>query len=281
MGWHDPDGSGRGSGGGPGSWEGQGPRSKNPSAAQRPWVLLSGAAGSRSIGASGAVGAVGGVAGGPRTLLSWRGCQVGSLPCGWERTPCAHSGASEVTSPVWSLAAARQPRRAACPVRREWPGHRGWRDRPDRDRRRPALRPTRHSGRAKLSVAVACGRSAVRFQSGRSGTPLEPRAVGRTAVPGGFAGRLPRSPGPNAARYQVTDSRSSDGLAPPPPDRVGQGARQPGSRPLGWRFSGPGWGIVPVDMMELNVITWLDDVATLVAGRTRDHAVAIVNAHQP
>jgi len=38
-------------------------------------------------------------------------------------------------------------------------------------------------------------------------------------------------------------------------------------------FSGPGWGIVPVDMMELNVITWLDDVATLVAGRTRDHAV--------
>jgi len=29
-------------------------------------------------------------------------------------------------------------------------------------------------------------------------------------------------------------------------------------------------------MMELNVIAWLDDVATLVAGRTRDHAVAIV-----
>ena len=29
VGWHDPDGSGRGSGGGPGSWEGQGPRSKN------------------------------------------------------------------------------------------------------------------------------------------------------------------------------------------------------------------------------------------------------------
>jgi len=28
LGWHGPDGSGRGSGGGPGSWEGQGPRSK-------------------------------------------------------------------------------------------------------------------------------------------------------------------------------------------------------------------------------------------------------------
>ena len=152
LGWRGPDGSGHGSGGGPRSWEWQGPRSKNPSAAQRPWVLLSGAAGSRSIGASGAVGAVGGVAGGPRTLLSWRGCQVGSLACGWERTPCAHSGASEVTSPVWSRAAACQPRRAACPLRREWPGHRGWRDRPDWDRRRPALRPTRHSGRARLSV---------------------------------------------------------------------------------------------------------------------------------
>ena len=39
LGWHDPDGSGRGSGGGPGSWEGQGPRSKNPRAAQRRGVL--------------------------------------------------------------------------------------------------------------------------------------------------------------------------------------------------------------------------------------------------
>ena len=28
--------------------------------------------------------------------------------------------------------------------------------------------------------------------------------------------------------------------------------------------------------MELNVIAWLDDVATLVAGRTFDHAVEIV-----
>lgn len=33
------------------------------------------------------------------------------------------------------------------------------------------------------------------------------------------------------------------------------------------------WEEFRVDTMELNVIAWLDDVATLVAGRTRDHAV--------
>jgi len=33
------------------------------------------------------------------------------------------------------------------------------------------------------------------------------------------------------------------------------------------------WEEFRVDTMELNVIAWLDDVATLVAGRTHDHAV--------
>ena len=57
LGWHDPDGSGRGSGGGPGSWEGQGPRPEEPSAPRSGrgcWVRRS-----RSIGVSGAAGAAG------------------------------------------------------------------------------------------------------------------------------------------------------------------------------------------------------------------------------
>jgi hypothetical protein len=150
---------------------------------------------SRPIGASGAVDAVGGAAGGPRTccrgwvvrLVRWpAGGSAGLVPIAVParaRHRCGlllqHAGRGEQLARFGEQLARFG---ASGQVIAEAGSSR-------LGSAAPALRPTRHSGRGRLSVVPWPGRSAVRSQSGRGGTPLEPRAVGRTAVPGGCAGR--------------------------------------------------------------------------------------------
>ena len=80
-------------------------------------------------------------------------------PDTWRLTACQRGGGAvgDRLAAWWCRAAARRPRRAACPLRRGSLGRGGSRDRPGWDRRPPAPRPIRPCGQCRSTPAAWSG----------------------------------------------------------------------------------------------------------------------------